>query len=363
MPNEPRRLAAQAMFLLAAKLACVLVSGELQADRLTDHERAVWTQYRPAIVTLYGNDQASGVAALIDVSGYFVTHSSSVTGPLVSGKDFAGHILQFSVVDKDKATQLVLLKTSQWQAGSAKPFKPPTNNESDGGGLLAVLPTGPIRAAFISKSRYGILKPSRRVVPLTEMRFEASSQQVGGALVFRENGELIGTINATLDRPDTFSGNFGQGGQGFGVQQNFGAGGGGQSNPGGGPNRITIQNSGQGPAEMTVAYSVGTEIIKHTLYGFLSPNHEAEYAALGIFCTDAIGGGAQIQKVTPGSPAAKSKLRPGDILMNIGFQEITDQVAFATAMLRQKVGEKITLVIKRGRASLLVDIVPVKAQD
>ena len=122
-------------------------------------------------------------------------------------------------------------------------------------------------------------------------------------------------------------------------------------------------NLSQGPAEMTVAYTVGPEVILHTLKGFLSPKHEAEYAALGIFCTDAIGGGALIQKITPGSPAQKAKLQPGDVLVGIDFNEITDQVAFARVMLDKEVGKRATLVIKRGHSTMYVDIIPSKAAN
>ena len=349
------------MFLLAAKLAFAMMGGEAQADRLTDHEKTVWNQYRSAIVTLYEQGHPSGVAALIDDSGYFVTHNSSVSSASITGKSSNGKELTFSVIDRDRATQLVLLKTTGWVAGTARPFRIPTDNEADGGGLLAVLPTGPIRASYMSRHRFGLLKTSRRLVTLTEIRFEASPQLVGGALILCENGEFIGALNATLDRPETLDnqGQNSQGGQTLNNTTPIISGPGVQV----GPQNQMRQFSNQGPAEMTVAYTVGPEVVQHSLQGFLSPSHEAEYASLGIFCTDAIGGGAQIQKVTPGSPAAKSKLQPGDILMNINYHEIPDQVAFATVMLQQAVGKKITLVIKRGRSTVWVDIVPAKATN
>ena len=344
------------MFLLAARLAVAILSGEAQADRLSDHEKAVWTQFRPSIVTLYENDRASGVAALIDDSGYFVTHNGSVSGSSIEGKSYLGRDITFSVVDRDSLTQLVLLKANAWTSGSARPFRIPSEDESGGGSLLAVLPTGPIRAAYVSKHQPGVLKPSRRLVTLTEIRFEASSQMVGGALIFSESGELIGTLNATLDRPESFANNVQNTVGGY---QNSNARGGPVLRPPG----IQFQGQGQGPGEMTVAYAVGPEVVQHTLSGFLSPKHEAEYAALGIFCTNAIGGGAYIQSVSPNSPAQKSGLRPGDILMSIGYNQIADQVAFATVMLSQKVGEKIHVVIKRGHATMWVDIIPAKAVE
>ncbi|MDR3688613.1 MAG: PDZ domain-containing protein [Fimbriimonas sp.] len=327
--------------------------GTVQADRLSPREKAVWNQVKPSVVTLFENDRPCGVAALIDDSGYFVAHSSGVSSAVPAGKSFGGKEVSFSVVSRDPLTQLVLLKATDWVSGTAKPFRIPNEEETDGGVILAVLPTGPIRAAYVSKHQPGVLKPSRRLVTLTEIRFEAPTQAVGGALILSESGELIGTLNATLDRPEGLT-------QNQTMNQNSL----GQNQTARGPS-IRIQNQilNAGPGEMTVAYAVGPEVVQHTLQGFLSSKHEAEYAMLGIFCTNAIGGGAYIQSVSPNSPAQKAGLRPGDILLSIGYNQIADQVAFATVMLQQKVGKKITLMIKRGRGSLLIDAVPSKSTE
>jgi putative serine protease PepD len=99
------------------------------------------------------------------------------------------------------------------------------------------------------------------------------------------------------------------------------------------------------------------------LDGFLSPNHTVEFAVLGVFCNDAIGGGAQIQQVTPGSPADKAGLKPGDIITDIASSPIATQVAFAGVMLQQKVGKKIPVLVQRGGKKLLVDVTPTKSTD
>jgi len=367
------------MFSLAAKLAVTIaITGaqtcdSMQAAAVSSRERVVWNEIRPSIVTLYGNGHATGVAALIDDSGYFVAHKSSVAGVQVFGTTSTGKQLTFSIVSKDDATSLVLLKTNLWPSGSARVFRPPTLEDMEGSTLIAVLPTGPMRMAYGSKHKLGVLSASRRLVPLTEMRFEASGQPVGGALIFSDNGELIGSLNATLVVPEDANQNSvrdanqnslnGFGGQGgFGGAQSATAGGGGSNGPGGFGGR-NQQYSNSGPTGLTVAYTVSPDFVQHVLEGFLSPSHTVEFAALGVFCKDAIGGGALIQAVTPGSPAERSGLKPGDILMNINQNPIPDQVAFAKVMLQQKVGVKISLIVKRGPGQLFVDIVPAKAAD
>jgi len=365
------------MFLLAASISATLavqglsspdtgfrpvlnVVGLAQSGVLPSRERSVWNQIRPAIVTLTGRSGPTGVAALIDDSGYFVAHQSSVSGTQVNGISNSGKHISFTTVSQDKATMLVLLKTNDWEPNSAQPFHVPTGDESDGGDLIAVLPTGPLRMAYGTRHKLGVLNPSRRLVPLAEMRFEATPQSVGGALIFSSTGDLIGSLNATLTGAESVvtQNQGGYGGGGFGprgqTQSNSNQSFGGQR-PG--------QYSNSGPNPMMVAYTVGPEFVRHVLEGFLSPSHTVEFAVLGVMCTDNPGGGAIIQSVSSGSPAEKSGLHPGDVLLNIAANAIQDQIAFARVMLQQKAGKKISMVVQRGPSKLLVDIVPAKAAD
>ena len=360
------------MFLLAVKLAVAISGGEFQAARIPNKELGVWNQIRPGIVTLYSNGHQSGVAALIDDSGYFVAHSSSATALPLTGMTSSGRQLAFTQISQDKATMLVLLKTDTWESGIARPFHAPAEGEEETGQLIAVLPSGPMRMSYGTRHKLGVLNPSRRLVPLTEMRFEAAPQIVGGALIFSDSGELIGSLNATLGKPDDSSQrsqNSGAGGQGGGglantrpiIAQNAGPFGSGLANQGGqGPQQ---QYSNSGPSAMTVAYSVSSDFVRHVLDGFLSPHHSSEFAILGVFCTDALGGGAEVQQITTGSPADKGGLRPGDVIVNINSSPIGDQLAFASVMLQQKVGKKIPILVQRGDKKLLVDIAPGKAAD
>ncbi len=361
------------MFLSAAKFAVVLSTATFQAASLPRKEVSVWNQIRPAIVTLVGHGHATGVAALIDDSGYFVAHSSSVVGPQVVGKDFIGKQISFSIVSQDKATMLVLLKTNSWVSGSAQPLRMPQPGEIESGNLIAALPTGPIRLAYGTRHKLGVMNTTRRLVPLTEMRFEAIPELVGGALIFSETGELIGSLNATLVGQDSgmqrsanvFGGRGGAGsGQGWTLNNNNGGFGQGanQAIGQGGPGRAQYNNAG--PNEMTVAYTVSTDFVRHVVDGFLSPSHKPEFAVLGIFCIDAVGGGALIQQVTPGLPADKAGIRAGDVLLNIGGTTIDDQITFAKVMLQKKVGQPFSIIVQRGPGKILIDnVVPAKAAD
>jgi C-terminal processing protease CtpA/Prc len=53
-------------------------------------------------------------------------------------------------------------------------------------------------------------------------------------------------------------------------------------------------------------------------------------------------------KVVSGSSAERVGIRPGDVIIGIGSSTIRDHVDFAQAMFRQRVGERVTLLMKRG---------------
>lgn len=348
------------MSLLAANLAIALaLTGMQSAGRRVSREVALWNEMRPALVTIEGRGKPTGVAALIDDKGYFVAHSSSISGDQATGITSAGKELSFSVVCRDKASMLVLLKTDSWDEDAARPFHAPTEEDTASAQLIAVLPTGPLRMAFGLRHKLGVLDPSRRVVPVTEIRFEATPQLVGGALIFSETGALIGSLNATLG--SQYGGQRGQAGAGGfgGSVGNRGLSGAQQSQGRDGNSQIF----NPGPAPMTVGYTISPEFVRHVIDDFLSPSHSVEFAVLGVYCKDAIGGGAEIESVTVGSPADKAGLHPGDVLLNIASTLIQDQLAFAYVMLQQKPGKRIPVVVQRGPAKLLIDIVPAKAAD
>ena len=349
------------MFLLAAKLALVLTLDGFQAARMPSREVALWNQIRPAIVTLYDNGRKLGVAALLDDKGYFVAQSSSTSGSRMVAVTSSGRQISLTTVSRERASMLVLLKADSWEQGIAKPFHPPVSGEDATGELIAVLPSGPFRMTYGGHNKLGVLKSSRRIVPLTEVRFEAAQQLVGGALIFSETGEIVGSLNATLGRVEDNSQqrNFNGGGVGGRPTDNLG-----QQLPS--KQQVDLQSrqyTSPGPSEMTVAYTVNAEFVRHVLDGFLSPSHEVDFAILGVFCTDAIGGGALIQQVTPESPAAKVGLQGGDVIVNINSSPVQDQLAFASVMLQQKVGKRIPVLVQRGSRKFLVDVIPGKALE
>jgi serine protease Do len=71
---------------------------------------------------------------------------------------------------------------------------------------------------------------------------------------------------------------------------------------------------------------------------------------------DLISEGAVIGSVTPGSPAAKAGLQPGDIIMREGSRAIRNPFDWQAALLDLRVGSPAHLHLKRGSREMDVDV-------
>ncbi|MGV3614913.1 MAG: PDZ domain-containing protein [Fimbriimonas sp.] len=318
------------MFLSAASATLVLVAPV--QDRLNRADQSAWRRLTAAVATLMDGARPVGPAALVDDSGLFVAHSSAVTGNTVNAK-LGEKTLRMVVLSRERNTELVLLKADEYE-GTARPFRPPVG-DSPNGAIFAVLSTGPIRAEHVPVRRYGVLGSTRRGVPITEFRFEAPEVQFGTGLLLTEGGEFFGTVNAALS-PAQPTGNANAKINQFPIK----------------PFTNSI-----GPSSLTVAYAVGPEFVRRVLEGFLSPAHEVVFPAMGIMCVDNIDGGALIQVVRPGTPAAAAGLQVGDVLLDINSNPIHNQLDFSRVMLRLEVGKKVPVRIRRGNSQRILDVI------
>ncbi|AIE87736.1 serine protease [Fimbriimonas ginsengisoli Gsoil 348] len=335
-------------------LGVALIRNDLQIGRLTGREQAIWRKMEPSIATLVDEDRPLGAAALISDSGLFVASRAAVRGESMTARLKSGRNVQMTVLARDGSTGLVLLQAAPWVAGQARPFVAPNAPEQPGVTLLAILGTGPIRAQCVSTRHYGVIGKARRFVPLTEFRFEAPAELIGAALVVCEDGEIVGSLNATLRRQENQT-QQGLGQQAFVSQEKI-------------PPVLRglpglAQQSTYGPGELTVAYTVGSEVVRQVINGFLSPDHKVNLPSLGLICKDNIGGGAIVEFVAPGSSADRAGIRVGDIIQDIAGQTIRDQVTFARVMLNQRVGAKIAIRTSRGNIVQIRDAVVGRAED
>lgn len=335
--------------VVSAVLALNLTSFQ---SELNAAEKAAWKRIQPSVVTLTVSPGHEGVAALIDQSGLFIGHKTVFEGKDFNG-DYQGRRYHFQLVATDETTQLVLLKADDWPESQGQALSLPKRTSGPGQRLLAVLPNGPTRAELAQTKIEGILKPSRRLFSLNEIQFEAMPQEVGGALLFTLDGDLLGALGATLESSQAPS----QGAlanttaaQQLSQQQQIGSGNGGA--------RFV---SKYGPSDQTTAYTISPDVLQRVIDGFKSPSHEVLFPSIGIFCQDYLAGGAIIQKMKPESPARKAGLQVGDVIVRIDDSTIKNQMGFARVMNRKDIGQKVHITVLRGQMQQFFDVVVEKS--
>ncbi len=297
--------------------------------QLSPQEQAVWRKVRPSVVTLVREDQPVGVAALIDPSGLFIAHKSSVDAKTIVGRDGDGREFALSWKAEDEATQLVLLGAASWRS-EAVPVAVPRTLDAQADRLIAVAAEGPIRAQVAGKGILGMLA-NQRVTRLTAIEFEVPDSRFAGALLFSMRGELVGSIAATL-RSESVSNQ---------VQ------------------RIALGSAaprGFGPAPIAVGYAVSPAVVERVVDGFRSPTHRVRHPKIGVFCKDHPQGGALVQSVEPGSPGALAGIKPGDIIAEIDGTSIRNQLDVAAVVFDTEVGQIIRVTYRRGQTQTIASI-------
>ena len=288
-----------------------------------------WNSVQASLAYIQDGDRVSGIAALIDDSGLFLAHKSAVKGIQVKARFPDGMTLNLLLIKSDEHTQLALLQATYWEQGSRAPLQVAKSAVKSDVGLLAATPAGPRLGEFVADGRAGVMRPSLRYVPLSEIRVEASDDRIAGSMVFNSAGELIGVFGATLAS------------SGRSVQTSDGL----RRSLGTGAARFTAQ----GPRGVTVAYALGREVLQRVVDGFRSPTHEVLHPTIGIFFKASLTGrGVYIESVIPGSPASLAGLLPGDVVLDVDGQSVNSPVGLAVLLFKQKIGSLLKVRYSRG---------------
>jgi S1-C subfamily serine protease len=267
-----------------------------------------------------------GPAALITPDGYFVASLASIGQGEIVLRLPSGENITVQRISEDKMSQTVLLKAT------GKTFGIPVGGEPDfsrtGPPLFAISSEGIVKVDLVSSHKLGLAGPARRMVPMCEIRFAGSPSQMRTALFF-QGRTLIGPMLTALGSVETKSDLPRLASPALGLAQDY------------------------GPDPMSVGFVPGPDVMVRVLDGFRSPSRHVSHPYLGVLCKDAIGIGAQVVKVVGGSSAERVGIRPGDVIIGIGNSTIRDHVDFAQAMFRQRVGERVTLLMKRGMQTVV----------
>lgn len=344
------------MLSSAAKLGIILLSGWLQGG-LSGREAADWRRIEPSLAYVEAEDKPIAVCVLIDDSGLFVGVDEGIKGDIVEAIAGDKHFT-LKRLGSDSATGLVLLQATPWAYGQGRVAYLTDRPVSQHQELIVALPSGPIRAEFVSSNRVGVLNTSKRMFPLNELRFEAPDGSVAGGIVFNKSGELIGAVTATLQAQANQSQTQARGAaspvipQGFAQSQSQGLGGGGGASLGG-----VMQPKVIGPNDAITAYTVGLGVMRRVVEGFKSPSHEVQHPSIGIFCKDSPQiAGALVTRMRQDGAAAKAGMQVGDIILSIDGQKIKNQIGFASEMLKKEIGQTLVVWVLRNSLQVRLSI-------
>lgn len=307
-------------------------------------EATTWQLVRQSVAYLYHGNQPIGVAALIDDSGLFLTHMSLVQGIQTLAKFEDGSLpMSMLLIASDEHTQLALLRPSYWEMGRRRPIAISKSALERGAPVTVATAQGPIRGEFVSDSRVGVMRPSLRYMPLSEIRFESSAGKIGGSMVFASNGELIAVLGATLTKSQ----------RALESQQE-------QS--------LSDIRSGFAPAKfgpkgLTVGYAISQDVLRRVVVGFKSPMRRVQHPTIGIFFKASTSGrGVLLVSVMPGSPAGLAGLLAGDVVLDVNGTSVNDPVELASILFSKSIGDTITIRYMRGLTKTSVNVMLVGGQ-
>jgi S1-C subfamily serine protease len=180
-------------------------------------------------------------------------------------------------------------------------------------------------------------RATHQVVAVNEIHFDAPTQMLAGAVLFDQEGKLVGILGAIS-----------------GAQQNVAS-----ANTTdfihlqAVTNNAATKLSNFGPSGLQEAFALSPVILSRVVSGFRSADHLVKHPALGATCADAVNSngvsvGALVKQVTPESAAAKAGLEEGDIIVLIDGAIVNNPIDYAWNMLNKEVGQDVRVTIRRG---------------
>lgn len=268
----------------------------------------------------------TGYAVLISDKGFFIAHKSILSENQIFGQGPSGKTYLLDLVGTDAPTQLCLLQAELWNEKTA-PVKVIRSSSAKGGRIIAVTLSGPVAGDMASGNRFGIIRPSNRYLPLSEVKIETPKSNVGGAVLFSEEGALIGLLSATLASPDE------EGASAKAMDLRQGG----------------VANQKFGPSGLTVTYSLSPEVLDRVVNGFLSPGHKPEHPNVGLQFKDNNGlAGVLVESVSEGLAADLAGIEAGDVIISLDGKSVTRATQFASMLFRLELKQKISLKVIRG---------------
>ena len=261
------------------------------------------------------SSKAEGSGFVIDSKGDIVTNNHVVTGATSIKVNFQdGKSAKATLVGSDTGTDLAVIKVDP----SAATLVPLPLGDSatvqTGQSVFAIgSPFGladSLSAGIVSATGRQISAPSGRPIANAIQTDAAINHGNSGGPLLDTSGKVIG-VNSQID-----SESGGNDGVGFAIPIN------------------TVK-------------SVATQLIA---------GQKVTHPFLGVYLSDASGGGATISKLTAGGPADTAGVKAGDVITAVDSTPITTADDLVTAISADTVGQKVTLTISRGGSSIQIPV-------
>jgi putative serine protease PepD len=254
--------------------------------------------------------KAEGTGFVVDSKGDIVTNYHVVTGATsITVKFQNGKSTKGTLVGSDSGTDLAVIKVDP----SATTLAPLTLGDSSsvqtGQSVFAIgSPFGladSLSAGIVSATGRQMQAPNGKTIVNAIQTDAAINHGNSGGPLLDATGKVIG-VNSQIE-----SESGGSDGVGFAIPVN------------------TVK-------------SVATQLIA---------GQKVTHPFLGVYLSDASGGGATITKLTAGGPADTAGIKVGDVITAVDSTTITSSSDLVTAISADTVGQKVTLTLTRDGAS------------
>ncbi len=281
-----------------------------------------------AITARNGNSGAAGSGIIIDLKGHILTNDHVIANAkslMVTLYD--GRVFRAKVVGTDSATDLAVIALQDPPKDLTVAALGNSNKVVVGQPVAAI--GNPLGLATTMTS--GIVSALDRPVQTTALnKNKAANTQVvtnaiqldaavnpgnSGGAVFDAQGRVIGIASSIATTSQVSGTQGGSIGLGFAIPINL-------------------------------AKNISQQLIK---------NGVAEHAYLGVLIRDGVANyadatrlGAEIQRIEPNTPAAKAKLKKGDVVVAIDNRKVISAVSLTGYVRQYNTGDKVKIVVERG---------------
>ena len=259
--------------------------------------------------------KAEGTGFVIDSKGDIVTNNHVVSGATSIKVNFPdGKSVKATLVGSDAGTDLAVIKVDPSSATLVPLTLGDSSTVQTGQAVFAIgSPFGladSLSAGIVSATGRTIDSPSGRPIANAIQTDAAINHGNSGGPLLDANGQVIG-VNSQIE-----SESGGNDGVGFAIPVN------------------TVK-------------SVASQLVAGT---------KVTHPFLGVYLSDASGGGATITKLTTGGPADTAGIKVGDVITAVDSTPITSSSDLVTAISSDTVGQKVTITVNRNGSSQQIPV-------